>query len=252
MQRRKKHVTCGFAIAIFGLAMTPLLAGCEMDTEEDALLDADPLDDPGAPLEEVTEMYPAVTSNVGMTEKSCTIPRSDVAGYITIGSGSWGSWQECYDFCPADTFAYSVILRSEPPQGSGDDTAMNGIAISCYNRWNGAYQGYVTSHIGYWGSWVAWAMVNPASTSNPFISGKMKIEPPQGSGDDTAANIVQLKSMNGVWIQPDTNSAWGTWNSETACPSGSAICGIKTRVESPQGSGDDTALNGTAFACCSF
>jgi len=237
---------------ILGIAMTSLVVACEEGTEDGALLDAAPLDDPGVPLEEVTEMYPAVTSNVGMTEKSCTIPRTDVVGYITIGSGSWGSWQACYDFCPAGSFTYSVILRSESTQGAGDDTAMNGIAIACYNRTNGAYQGYVTSNAGYWGNWVAWANVNPYYTNNPFVSGKMKIEPSQGSGDDTAANIAALKSINGVWIQPDANTSWGSWNSETACPSGSAICGINTRVESTQGSGDDTALNGIAFACCSF
>jgi len=242
----------GCAIIILTLAMAPLMAACETDMEEDTFLDEDSPDATDVPLERVTEMYPAVTSDAGVTEKGCTIPRSDVAAYITIGSGSWGSWQQCYEFCPADTFAYAVILRSEPGQGGGDDTAMNGIAIACYNRWNGAYQGYVTSHAGYWGDWVEWAFVNPANTGNPFVSGRMKIESPQGIGDDTAANIAQLKCMNGVWIQPDAHTSWGSWNSETACPSGTAICGVKTRVESQQGGGDDTALNGTAFACCSF
>lgn len=214
--------------------------------------DAQPVETADVALETVTEEHRAVASSVETTEKGCTIPRSDVTAYITIGSGSWGSWQGCYEYCPAGTFAYTVALRSEPTQGSGDDTAMNGIKFQCYNRSNGIYQGYITSNPGYWGDWLPSAKTYPYTVSNPIVGGKMKIESPQGDGDDTAANAVQMKSKNGVWIQPDSNTAWGSWNTETSCPSGTAVCGVNTRVESQQGSGDDTALNGVALACCSF
>jgi len=249
MFNRNSCAIRSFGGVIGGSAVMLLVAACAVETAENG----EPAEAVDVPLEEVTEEYPAVTAGAEMTEKGCPIPRSDVVGYRTIGSGTWGSWQECYEFCPAGTYAYSVALRSEPTQGSGDDTAMNGIRLQCYNRSNGAYQGYITSHTGYWGNWLARVVTNPFAAGNPIVGGKMKIEPPQGSRtDDTAANAVQMKSRNGVWIQPDANTAWGSWNGETSCPSNSAVCGVKTRVEPTQGNGDDTALNGVALACCQF
>ena len=43
----------------------------------------------------------------------------------------------------------------------------------------------------------------------------------------------------------------GTWSKGVFCPEDSAICGLKTQVESYQGIGaDDTALNAVEFICC--
>ena len=78
--------------------------------------------------------------------------------------------------------------------------------------------------------------------------------------DDTAANYVKFecRGLNGgyqeIKEQPRQNGYgdWGTYGSwSRSCDTGSAICGIQTRTEPPQGSGtDDTALNDVKFVCC--
>ena len=51
-----------------------------------------------------------------------------------------------------------------------------------------------------------------------------------------------------------SNSAgmWGSWGSNnfTYCPTDQVACGVITRVEGPQGGGDDTAMNAVRLVCC--
>lgn len=50
-----------------------------------------------------------------------------------------------------------------------------------------------------------------------------------------------------LWVMLGVNaSGWGD-----ACPTGMAVCGIRTKVQEEQGPiGDDTALNDIVMACC--
>ncbi|HEY8947046.1 MAG TPA: hypothetical protein VIM73_22535, partial [Polyangiaceae bacterium] len=185
------------------------------------------------------------------TQKMCTVVREDVYTTVTIGTGSYGSWN-CWDYCSAGSFAYGVQLRSESSRGSGDDTALNAVLLECYYRNTGGYAGYVTSGQNGWGWWMTPAYSNPSTTDNPFKGGRMRIEPGQGSGDDTMGNQVALTAMNGVETVPSAATSWGNWNGTTSCPAGTAVCGIQTRTEGSQGNGDDTALNGVKLACCTF
>ena len=206
----------------------------------------------GLPLQEQTELFDAPqTPAAGDGTKACATPRADLIQNVSLGTGSWGSWQACYSFCPFGSYAYTAQLRTEAAQGAGDDTAMNGIRFDCYDKVSAVYTGTISSHAGFWGSWGSRAVTNPYLTGNPWVSGKMKIEAPV-TGDDTAANQVTLKAASGLWSTPTANTGWGTWGSERSCPAGSAFCGVNTRVEGQQGTGDDTALNGVAIACCAF
>jgi hypothetical protein len=202
-------------------------------------------------LKDPTAAFAAPQGTTGDTTKACPT-RPDLASSFSLANGSFGSWQACYQLCPAGSFAYGTYLRSEVSQGGGDDSALNAIQLDCYNKTTGAYTGFITSQIGPWGTWGARAVTNPYVVGNPIIGGQMKVEGPQGLGDDTAANAVVLRALNGTNSTPPVNTSWGSWQPLRTCAAGQAVCGVNTRVEGSQGVGDDSSLNGIAFACCSF
>ena len=225
-------------------------------------------DEPGVPLGPVTkennlpapDNYHAREGRVEIAA-DCIFPRTDYIVETTVASGQWGPWTVCPSFCPADTFAYAIQLQSEPNQGGGggvrrsDDTALNGIALGCYNRFNGIFQGYITSTTGPWGFWLD--VASCPGTHAPIVSAEMQVEASQGGGnsnDDTAANDVRAWCADGTFLDPLTYTGWGTWRGQVACPAGTAVCGMRTRVEGNQGGGnnDDTALNGASLICCRF
>lgn len=226
-----------------------LLSGCSADASSG---EGGEVSEVGA-LEPNTTTFPANAASSGDTKKACG-GRPDATGSsATIGTGSWGAWPACYDWCPNNSLVYNVALRSEGSLGAGgDDTAMNGISLGCYDKNTGAYTGNITSVVGSFGSWLATSTVTPYVVGNPVIGGKMKIEAPQGGGDDTAANAVSLKSLNSSFVTPNASTAFGAWGAEANCPANQAICGVMTRVEGNQGNGDDTSLNGVRFACCAL
>jgi hypothetical protein len=82
----------------------------------------------------------------------------------------------------------------------------------------------------------------------------LKVEPPQGRGDDTGANSVKFKCSDGYSvIEASGGGEWGSWTSRWVTdtnPWNSAICGVSARVEGWQMNGDDTALNDLEFTWC--
>jgi len=174
--------------------------------------------------------------------------RTDVTGaaYYFGHFGNWGCMQEC----PAGSYSYGIAMKAESSQGGGDDTAANGLRLDCYTR-AGTYTGSVTSSQQKWGSWRGTALC--PTFSNPIAGQQIKVEAPQGSGDDTALNTVAVYCKGFHWIQPPTPTSWGSWWEAAYCPVGSAVCGLRTQVEPNQGSGgDDTALNATSMLCCTY
>jgi len=180
----------------------------------------------------------------------CIPPRNDVRSTITVSGGNWGTWASCASYCPAGSFAYGFSHKSELSQGAGDDSALNGIMLNCNDRNTGAWTANVTSSTGAWGNWLGLAMCPNADS--PMTQGNLQLEASQGIGDDTSANRLSGACRNGTALNPPSNTAFGTWRGWVSCPAGTAVCGMKTRVEGSQGVGDDTSLNGVQLECCTL
>ena len=77
--------------------------------------------------------------------------RSDITGTRTGGGTPWGKWSNTV-YCPPGTWAGGYSMRVEPAKPNNDDTAMNAIALYCYDR-NGSLVQRISPHQGYWGYW---------------------------------------------------------------------------------------------------
>jgi len=183
-------------------------------------------------------------------------------------NGHWGDWDKKMQYCGGKKgggHAVSFRTKVEANQGAGywggDDSALNSICLVC----SGGDK--ICSKQGPWGDEynpnrvVEW---DDFSCPGGYDEFAFKWEKSQGRGvDDTAANDIQFRCKDtDIWVYANIQigMGWGSWwggikagsleNPKRACPDGHVICGLKTRVEKNQNSGDDTALNGVKFDCC--
>lgn len=176
--------------------------------------------------------------------------RQDCTGWITSTRVTdWGNWG-AIEFCPDRSFASGFDLKIEDYRTSRDDTALNAITLFCTNL-NGTQQKDITSSAGPWGYYHG----RKHCPDGLGIGFELRSEPKQGRLDDKAAIDFTLICANNDGARTHVKGYevmnfgyWATMN--RMCPRGSAICGIRTQVESPQGRGDDTALNNVDLACC--
>ncbi|XP_041649441.1 vitelline membrane outer layer protein 1 homolog [Cheilinus undulatus] len=159
--------------------------------------------------------------------------------------GQWGDWHNA-DMCPENYYAIGFSLRVEGFQGDGDDTALNGIRLYCSTDNRHGYIPTVESHNGFWGDWTS-PQYCPTGVLTAF---QLRVEPPIGSGDDTAANNIKFQCSSNRILEGQ-GKGWGDYGGwSNTCYDG-GICGIKTKVEEVLGGGgDDTALNDVHFYCC--
>uniref|UniRef100_A0A8C1N6K5 Vitelline membrane outer layer 1 homolog a n=1 Tax=Cyprinus carpio TaxID=7962 RepID=A0A8C1N6K5_CYPCA len=167
--------------------------------------------------------------------------RSEFRSVLTVPNGmKWGSWGYL-DLCPNGTYAAGFSLKVR--------WGLTGIRLHCISLSNvlkGSFEDYtsVQSEVGSWGWWtdIKWC---PCGFLTAF---QLRVESSQLFGDDTAANNIMFRCTQ-EYLYGD-GTLWGKWGDWTQMCRGTGICGIKTRIEEPQGSGDDTALNDVRMFCC--
>lgn len=104
-----------------------------------------------------------------------------------IYEGKWGSWKGV-KMCPYGYYIAGGQVRYEDP--GGDDTALNGLCILCFNRDFQDYK-WVTVYGGLWGSW------KPIQYKPKFVTkANLRFEDHQGGGDDTAMNGLKFRLEN--------------------------------------------------------
>ncbi|KAL1253499.1 hypothetical protein QQF64_018192 [Cirrhinus molitorella] len=190
-----------------------------------------------------------VSADAGEKRSERSFDRHYISELMVTNGGKWGQWGH-REMCPTGTYAAGFSLKVEDHAGHKDDTALNGIRLHCVDLSKGlshSYHNYasVRSNVGSWGHWtdIKWC---PSGFLTAF---QLRVETHQGLGDDTAANNIRFKCSQGSFLLGD-GTHWGDWGDWSETCRGKGICGIKARVEAPQGIGDDTALNDVRMYCC--
>lgn len=108
----------------------------------------------------------------------------------------WGTWNP-YDVC-SDPKAHAIgfYAKMESSQGTGDDTALNGIKFICGYPSGSSSGQEITSGVGNWGSWEPSSLLK-CSTGAFIISFQMLYEPFCGTCDDTAADGLRVQCSDG-------------------------------------------------------
>ena len=167
---------------------------------------------------------------------------------VEVGSAPFGKW---HGFCdvPALYYIKGVRIRIEGNRGSGDDTALNGLQLMCaqWGDWAPSpeklYRASV--HDGFWGDWQSDRLLPDGCY---LIGMKLRIEAPQGDGDDTGLNGIELiyrhQQGAGVAKMVAENGYWGDWGEEHSAPGGYYVSGVAAKMEDRVSGGDDTAMDG--------
>ena len=237
--------------------LTLALVGCDGAPEPGAPNKDIP--GPTDPLAEALENAPAKVFSPSEADGITTVrqplvfDRSDFVQENTVGTGFWGIWGQ-RNFCNPGTFAKGIRIRKEIYQSGGDDTSLNRVTLKCVDEWGGGYN-EVSDGQGIWGPEFDWGECPTFSYDTFLFALKMKIEPVQGSGDNTTANdVAGACDRDGTVGGSLAHSGWasfGNWTTWSICPAETVICGLRSRFEQSRGTSvDDTALNGLRVMCC--
>ncbi|XP_073680172.1 vitelline membrane outer layer protein 1 homolog [Garra rufa] len=124
----------------------------------------------------------------------------------------WGSWSHI-DMCPRGTYAAGFSLKvDKPSMGIRDSKGLTGIHLHC---------------------------INPLRASLNLYEDYSSVLSEAG----------RFKCSRGSELE-GRGTSWGEWGGWSQTCEGGGISGIMTRIEEPQGNGDDTALNDVIMFCC--
>ncbi|EMP39550.1 Vitelline membrane outer layer protein 1 [Chelonia mydas] len=96
--------------------------------------------------------------------------------------------------------------------------------------------------------WGFWTPLMKCQSGQRLTQFRLRVEPCQGLKDDTAADNIEFVCTDGVELKGH-GRCWGKWGPQSRSCGQRGICTIATKVEAPQGKGDDTALNDVYFKC---
>ena len=217
-------------------------AGITEETTDPPLTTTSPRDDRrGTETVEPADNAETTDSSKPTEAQTTAQTETPTKGWISpkAHGGLWGNWGSVRT-CHQGEHVIGVQLSIEGQQGRGDDTALNAIRLRCSDGT------VLKSSEMNSGSWLEEVKI---SKSDYWTGASIRQEKPQGGGDDTSANGIRLFSAKTNVITKPGDGYWGDWSSFVYCPGGTRISGFKTRVESAQGGGDDTALNDVSFFC---
>jgi len=171
--------------------------------------------------------------------------------YNRYFEGYWGDWGNM-EYCPSGHFVFGYRVQSEPWQGlwmSGDDTGINSISMRCRQGASRSITKYIRSRMGFWGDW---SSSKYCTEDYPVVGFKIYYYRKKGSSywdDDESVTAIDMICGDGEILTTIGDKPWQGGEKTVRCPTGTAVAGVQTQIEEPQGSGDDTTLNGLGVHC---
>merc|ERR1712154_457038 len=166
--------------------------------------------------------------------------------------GPWGAWKT-HESCPDGQFARGISLYVQPELGAetwfakNDDSAANLVGLLCSHD---SCDMSPSREYSYPGTTSGWWRDVICPCSGFIIAFRQKVEPPQGGGDDTALNSIQIRCSDGTVLEPSNGGRWGNWGAwSNVCPvPGWYVNGLMRKNEGLNP--DNTGLNNAVRMYC--